>query len=83
MVYFYKKNTPDGVHDDCVAFCVLLMWQGVVDITIERGALMKYGVKVDAKEIRRCMPYYLGEVRGFAPNKKVVRLREMLSGDIP
>lgn len=83
MVYLYKKDAPDGVHDECVAFCVLLIWQGAVDITIERGALMKYGVKVSAQEIRRCIPYYLGEVKGFAPNKKVVRMKEMLSGEVP
>lgn len=83
MVYCYKDKRPDGVHDECVAYAVLLMWHGVKYSTIRKGVKMAYGVTVKPEQIRRYLPYYLGAVAGYAPNEIVVRMKKMLGGEVP
>lgn len=83
MVWGYMNGRPDGVNDRAVALVYLLHRQGLKPELIERGMAKVYGAKVDAKEIIRCLPYYLGQVKGYAPNDEVLDIKLMLSGDIP
>ena len=83
MVYGYDGRHPDKVHDDIVAVCVLLKWQGLDNDVIERGVLKRYGEEVSMDEIEKSIPHYLGERKGYKPNKKVLLVKTMLSGQIP
>lgn len=83
MVWGYKGKCPDGKHDDVIALTVLLLWQGLDCETIDRGMKSRYSAEVDSKKIQKCLPYYLGEVNGYKPVPALLRVRQMLSGEIP
>lgn len=82
-IWGYDGKHPDNVHDDIAAVVVILLRQGLDAETIERGVLKRYGETVDVEAIRKSIPYYLGRRKGYAPNKKVIAVRDMLSGRIP
>ena len=83
MVWGYIGKKPDGVNDKTAALVYLLHNQGLDSDAIEKGMKKIYGIDADAKKIIKCLPYYLGEVKSYAPNDEILKIRLMLSGDIP
>ena len=83
MVFGYKRGKIDESRSEMIAYAVLLMWQGLDDITLKTWLEKEFKRRVNPKAIRESIPHYLGEVPGYKAHPTVVQIKKMLSGEIP